>query len=76
MGKEFKRLKRYNATWRLFRAVSAAVAVSMSLIGVMLVLSKLRVLEAGTVHYAVCAGAGLVLGAVYWLLQRRNDQRS
>lgn len=75
MGKEFKRLKRYNATWRLFRTLSAAVAIGLSLIGVVLVLSKLRVMEAGTMHYAVCAAIGAVLGIVYWVAQRRNDQR-
>lgn len=75
MGKEFKRLKRYNATWRMFRALAATVALALMLIGVVLVLSKLRIMETGVVHYVICAVISLAAGVAYWLLQKRSDLR-
>lgn len=75
MGKEFKRLKRYNATWRLLRTLAVGASLVLLLIGSIMVLSKLHILEGGTVHYAVSAGVALAVAAVYWLLQKRSDMR-
>lgn len=75
MGKEFGRLKRYNATWTMLRALVLGIAVMLLLAGLALMLDKLHVLEGSIVYYVIAVAAGLAVGAVYWLLQRRNDLR-
>ena len=75
MGKEFKRLKRYNATWRLFRTLAVGAALAMLMIGIVMILSKLRMMEAGALHYGICVVISVVVAGVYWLLQRRTDLR-
>lgn len=75
MGKEFKRLKRYNATWRMIRSVAVGAAAAMGLLGVLLVLSKLHVLQAGVLVYLLAGIAGLMAGGLYWLGQLGSDLR-
>ncbi len=73
MGKEFKRLKRYNATWRMIRSAAVGAAAAMGLLGVLLVLSKLHLLQAGVLLYILAGVAGLMAGVLYWLGQFRSD---
>lgn len=75
MGKEFGRLKRYNATWTMLRALALGIAIVLLLAGLALVLDKLHVVEGNIVFYIIAAAAGVAIGAAYWLLQRRNDLR-
>lgn len=75
MGKEFKRLKRYNATWRSIRAVAVGAAVALGLLGMVMLLSKLHIWQVGAVAYGIGPVAGVLIGVGYWLLQRKNDLR-
>ena len=73
MGSQFKRLKRYNATWNLIRAVVLAVATALLLAGILLVLHKLRIVQVGVVFYILAVAAGGAAGVAAWLLMRRSD---
>lgn len=75
MGKEFKRLKRYNATWTAIRSVSVGISLALLLAGVLLALTKLHIMEAKWLHYVLCAAIGLGVQLLYALLQRRSELR-
>lgn len=73
MSKEFRRLKRYNATWTMLRAVALGVAVTLLAAGIVMLMDKMHVMTGNIVYYVIAAVLGLVIGAIYWVLQRRND---
>lgn len=75
MGKEFKRLKRYHAAWTAFRAVAVGLSTALLLTGVLLLVTKLHILEGMPVYYLLCAVVGIGLGVLYWLLQSKSDLR-
>ena len=75
MGKEFKRLKRYNATWTMLRAIALGAAVMLLAAGIVMLMDKMHMMDGNIVYYVIVAVLGLAVGAVYWVLQRRNDLR-
>jgi len=75
MDKEFKRLKRYNATWMLLRALAVGASLALLLVGGIMMLTKMHKLDAGALHYVGSALAGVVAAVVYWLLLKRSDLR-
>lgn len=75
MGSEFKRLKRYHATATVLRSLAAGVSAALLVIGTALVLDKINAM-AFTLLWAILGiAAGVAVGAVYLLAQRRNDLR-
>lgn len=73
MGSEFKRLRRYNATWTLIRAVILGASVFLLTSGIFLLLDKLEIVRLGVVGFLVGLVAGLATaGVVCWLL-RKSD---
>lgn len=74
MGKEFKRLKRYNATWRMLRTMILGLSLVFLSLGALLALDKIHVIQADKLHYVVALAVTLVAMAVYALIQRKTDQ--
>lgn len=74
MGKEFKRLKRYNATWRMLRTMILGLSLVFLSLGALLALDKMHVIQADKLHYVVALAVTLVAMAVYALIQRKTDQ--
>lgn len=75
MVKEFARLKRYNATRTIVRSAALGLAVCLLSAGVLLMLDKWNVMTVPLWCYAVGIGAGLLVGAVTFLLLRKGDLR-
>ena len=75
MGKEFKRLKRYHGAWMAFRCVAVGLSVTLLLAGLILLATKLHVLEGTVIYYLFSAVVGIGLGVLYWLLQSKSDLR-
>lgn len=71
MGSEFKRLKRYNATWIIARTVACGISAFLLVSGVFLLLDKLALAQLGAVGYAIGAvAAAMAGGAAYWILRK------
>ena len=64
MGSEFKRLRRYNATWTLIRAVILGASVFLLTSGIFLLLDKLEIVRLGVVGFLVGLVAGLATAGV------------
>ena len=75
MGSEFKRLKRYNATWITVRALAFAASVFLLIAGVLLMMQKLRIAQVHALWYGLAAVAGLAVGVVVFVLLRKSDMR-
>lgn len=75
MGKEFKRLKRYNATWTMLRTLALGLSMTMLLLGAVLALHKMHVIQAEAWHYVVSIAVSLAAMAGYGILQHKSDLR-
>ena len=75
MGKEFRRLKRYNVTWSMLRTLMLGLSLALLLLGAILALDKVHVIQADTVHYVLAMVCALVAMGIYAVVQRKSDQR-
>ena len=73
MGSEFKRLKRYSATWTTVRAAACGLSAFLLVSGIFLLLDKLQLVRLGAAGYAVGAAAALMAGGAAWWLLRKPD---
>lgn len=75
MGTQFKRLKQYNATWTVVRALAFGVSAFLLLSGVFLLLDKLRLLQLGAISFVIGAAGGIAVGIAMLLILRKTDLR-